>query len=498
MRTQVSGGPDNIDNAITKWGSLGFNLIVLGDSSSSHNLRTWLLTKGRAYDCSTGNYAVIPGFTWTGNGDEPQVTALGTLGFCCQEDDYSVIPASSFINSTDPYQYIAIVGGGNQLGSSQSDYDKGIVDDLSYVKKRLDALVAANPGVTASAFLNPIIGFMDNVFFTGDEAGRSKENAIPYELQSPPCYRTRQTKILKSFASWVKGSKGISSISSSSAAGGLCLLANQVDVDSFKQKYDENAGLRDILAACNVTSSSDLSVSDIGYRNALGGGWKVMPVFCSGISPPPGKIPYTGMWLDKSYMEAIPTPPQQHDPNLVFEALSNLMTHVRATKRIYISNFYNTAQESTLKLEMNDLGGNRIAAMGDSIDPPSGAKLRLTVDYQNLTPKENLFLESASLVVIYDYINGQTHSREVSFTGLHNPMRNYTFTRHSGKEVKIRTFSRIFDNFQNIRGIYGKITYSEPSDSSMERLYDYYSVKKRGAVQQTYTAFTTPIWLRRD
>jgi len=115
-----------------------------------------------------------------------------------------------------------------------------------------------------------------------------------------------------------------------------------------------------------------------------------------------------------------------------------------------------------------------------------------------VTPKDNIFIESASLVVVYQYISGQTHSREISFTGLHNPMRNYIFTKHSGRELKIRTFSRIFDNFQYIRGIYGKVTYSEPSDSSMTNLLDYYGVKKHGSIQRTYTAFTSPIWVRRN
>ncbi len=497
MRTAISGGPDNIDDAITKWSPLGFNLIVLGDFGSSHNLRTWLLTKGRAYDYCTGTYAVIPGFTWTGNIDEPSVAALGTLGFCCQDEGYPSTPASPFVNCSDPYQYIAMAAYGNHLGGGSDDSDKGIDDDLAYIKQRLDALVLANPSVPVSVFLNPIIGLMDGVFTAGDEAGKSKIHGISYELQPPPCYRTKAIKTLKSLASWVTGAKGGTVGVSAPPVSGICLFTSGGDVSSFKQKYDENANLRDILAACNATAS-DLSISDTLYKNALGGGWKVMPVFCSNTSPPPGKIPYTGMWLDKTYMDAIPTPPQPRDPYIIIYALSNLMTHMRTTRRIYVSDFYNTTQESSLKLEMNDLYGNRIAAMGDAIDPPSGAKLRLTVDYQNLTPKENLFLESAALVVIYDYNNGQPHAKEVSFTGLHNPMRNYIFTKHSGKEVKIRTFSRIFDNFQAIRAVYGKITYSEPNDTTIKDINDYYGVIKHGAAQKAHTAFTAPIWVRRN
>jgi hypothetical protein len=173
------------------------------------------------------------------------------------------------------------------------------------------------------------------------------------------------------------------------------------------------------------------------------------------------------------------------------------MENLRTSKRNYVSQFIVSGQESSLKLELNDLHGNRIAVMGDSISPPSGAKMKLTVDYQNLTPKSNLFLESASLVVIYQYRSGQNHAREVSFTGLHNPVRNYIFTRHSGKEVKKRTFSRVFDNFDNISGIYGKVTYLQPDANTISRINDYYGVvEKYRNITKKITAFTTPIWVR--
>jgi|GEM_PF-1492184 len=490
IRSGISGGSRLIDDLCTL-NSLGLNLIVFADTGSSHNLRTWLLTKGFCYFCSSPSIADLPGSLWQGNADEPSVLGVGSLGFCCSDEGGAGMKVLPFTRNNRCYligtsEYLYEVGAGN-CPETQDSFLK--TDLKTKIPNKWSGLPdpPENPMI-----LSPLkLQIMDGVLNEGEEGAY-------YRFQ----YRTKQIKKLSDFSSWFRGSNG------GNGRNSYCQFSipwpATSDADYFMRKYDECASLRDLFAFCDVTvpdANGLLSIGETEYKAVLGGGWKTSPAFCF-HNYDIGRncnAAYEGLWLDPSLMQDLPeTAPMPGNEEPVKTSLEELMESLRTTKRNYVSQFIVSGQESSLKLEMNNLSGSRIAAMGDSIDPPQGARIKLTVDYQNLTPKTNLFLEDASLVVIFQYVSGQTHSREISFTGLHNPLRNYMFTRHSGREVKIRTFSRVFDNFQNIRGIYGKIRYSEPSDTSMESLSDYYSVKKRSSVQHTYTAFTTPIWVRRD
>jgi len=488
IRTQISGGQRLLDDLCTL-GMTGLNLIVFSDSSSSHNVRTWLLTKGFSITDSSPTFVPLSGFTWQGNSDEPAVLATGAQGFCCQSEDppatarYPFIKSNNFYSIT-PDEYLYRVSAGNV---PESD-DSMLKDDLKTI---IPNKWAALPPPEIPTVLSPIkIGLMDGVLYSNDEGGQYRY-----------LYRSKGVRTLSAFSSWFGGSNG------GGGTNSYCQFSMPwpatSDVDYFKAKYDECSSLRDSLSFCDVTSANEsglLSLDETHYRAVLGAGWKASPAFCfhSYDISRNANAAYEGLWLDSSLMSAFPAAFTAGNEEQVKAALQALMESLRTTRRNFVSQFIVSGQESAIKLEMNDLSGNRIASMGDSIDPPSGAKVRMTIDYQNVTPKDNIFIESASLVVVYQYISGQTHSREISFTGLHNPMRNYIFTKHSGRELKIRTFSRIFDNFQYIRGIYGKVTYSEPSDSSMTNLLDYYGVKKHGSIQRTYTAFTSPIWVRRN
>jgi len=488
VRTQISGGQRLLDDLCTL-STLGLNIIVFADSSSSHNLRTWLLTKGFSYIYGSPTFVPISGSVWQGNSDEPAVLAVGSQGFCCLSEDPPPGPIYPFIQN-NIYRNIMV---GDYLyrvsvGSVPVTLDTYLQQDFNLIASKWAALPPPEDPYRLSA---KKVAIMNGVLSSGDEA-----NSYAF------IYRSKGVKTLSSFTSWFRGKNGGGGTNSYCQFSMPWIVT--ADTDFFRKKYDECSSLRDIISFCDVTSpdsSGLLSLEETHYRSVLGAGWKASPAFCfhSYDISRNCNAAYEGLWLDDSLMNAfpqMPPPPGSEEPVKV--ALERLMENLRTSRRNYVSQFIVSDQESSLKLEMNDLYGNRIAAMGDSIDPPSGAKLKLTVDYQNLTPKSNLFLENASLVVIYQYRSGQTHAREVSFTGLHNPVRNYIFTRHSGKEVKNRTFSRIFDNFDNIHGIYGKITYREPSDSSLESINDYYEVKKRASIQKEYTAFTTPIWVRRN
>ncbi len=489
IRTQISGGQRLPDDLCTL-GQTGLNIIVFSDMSSSQNVRTWLLTKGFSITNSSPTFVALPGFTWQGNSDEPVVLAAGAEGFCCLSEDPPVTPRVPFIKNNNffsitPDEYIYRVSAGNVPESE----DQMLKDDL---KIEIPNRWAVLPPPENPAVLSPLkIGIMDGILYTGDEGNQ-------YRF----LYRSKGVKTLSGFTSWFNGNNG------GNGSNSYCQFSLPwpvtVNVDYFKKKYDDCSSLRDNLSFCDVTTANEsgaLSLDETNYRAVLGGGWKTSPAFCfhSYDISTNSNAAYEGLWVNESLMTSFPvTAPPPGSEDSVKSALGALMEYLRTSRRNYVSQFMVSGQESSLKLEMNDLSGNRIATMGDAIDPPSGAKLRLTVDYQNLTPKDGLFLEGASLVVIYQYNNGQPHAKEVSFTGLHNPLRNYIFTKHSGREVKIRAFSRVFDNFQNIRGIYGKITYSEPNDTSIQNIRDYYGVRKHGTIQKTYTAFTAPIWVRRD
>ncbi|MGV8123009.1 MAG: hypothetical protein AB2L14_24880 [Candidatus Xenobiia bacterium LiM19] len=488
VRSQISGGQRLLDDLCTL-NTLGLNIIVFADAGSSHNLRTWLLTKGFSYICGSPTFVPLPGSVWQGNSDEPAVLAVGSQGFCCLSEDPPPASVYPFLQN-NIYQNILA---GDYLyrvsvGSVPETLDSYLKNDLDMIPSKWAAIKPPEDPVKLSA---KKVAIMDKVLSSGDEA-----NTYAF------IYRSKGIKTLSSFTSWFRGRNG------GGGTNSYCQFSMPwpvaADIEFFRKKYDECSSLRDTLSFCDVTSpdsSGLLSLEETHYRAVLGAGWKASPAFCfhSYDISRNCNAAYEGLWLDDSLMNAFPQiapPPGSEEP--VKAALEDLMENLRTSRRNYVSQFIVSDQESSLKLELNDLYGNRIAAMGDSIDPPSGAKLKLTVDYQNLTPKSNLVMENASLVVIYQYRSGQTHAREVSFTGLHNPVRNYIFTRHSGKEVKKRTFSRIFDNFDNISGIYGKVTYREPSDISVESINDYYGVKKHGSIQKEYTAFTTPIWVRRN
>jgi hypothetical protein len=471
-----------IDNYSSICRATGVEMVGFTDNSSMHNLRTWLLTRAQSVNDTSISYMVLPAFEWNGDTTDPSVAVFGTRGFATSSETDPPSSPFPFILNNDffrisPDLYLMTMALGNH------PVDQKINDDLIALQKTWLAL----PPPDNPLFLSAVkLRVMDGKFKTSDEAGNYKIT-----------YRTKGKKKFTDLGSYLAGE-----------SGAYCQFVAPwplgADGDYFEKKKQESSVMADRIAGCDVTSYDarmKINLDESNYRNALAGGWRVAPTFglhnwTNAIFSMNINSGYTGTWVSENVLSNLPAtaPPNPGAEDAVIDATKAVLADVKANRKTYVSTMYSASQDCAMKLELKDLRGNKIASMGDEITYSNPVRIELSLDYQYNTPKDKMVLESASLVVVYK--NGSTvKSRELPFSGVHAPIRNYLFIKASPNEVKNRTFALVIDDPSKIRALYGKATLRMPDAEFMKNSMDYYNTRKRGSSSQSYNAFTAPILL---
>jgi hypothetical protein len=499
-----TGLPANVDfYAVCSACNSLLNIAFLADPGSAEIMRAWFLTKNAALMNSSAASTVVPGFTWQGNPTEPTVSIFGTQGFATSSEapplDLYNLPFMSGFYTQDHRVYLWNVAIGAYAFNSGADTPL----------TSLPPMIAYSVDPQLIPVADDICGKWDIIANTSTppdySVTRDKLKIMDFKFQQNDegqwnnRYRATGKKDLGDFARWFLSDDG------GTKSGRIGQFSQPfppgADGNYFRMQKAANPALADIIACCEVSDLTQQKITEGNYRNVLRGGWKVAPTF--GVTQDIGNG-YSGIWMEKSLMSAFPDKKLSQNPGytpgtekVVQSALKNLIDTMRDTKHSYVSTFSASDQDCSLKLEIKDVNSSTsMGMMGDTLVAMNPVRCELTVDYQYNTPRDRMTLENASLVVVYRNDNSQQEWREVSLGGIHQPLRNYILDSQSSKEVKSRTFFRVFDDLSKIQCIYGKAQYLRVDKNTMDKVKDLYVTKKRGSRQASYNAFTAPVWFQ--
>lgn len=476
-KTTVDSGKDAINTTCSNFKANGLRLICLTDGSSKHNLRTWLLTKDEA-TYNTKEFIVIPGFQWT-VADDVALTIFGTRGFACKDTVDAPCTTESHIDPQPPLmdtqRYGMYMAGGNY-----SLYGEDMNQNLTtFIGKW---------SVPNRELTGQLIYGLDMAYNTKD-------------IDPAWLYRSNNITDFSKITGWMQQKE--------SQYGGDAMFCQfcdpgppNADVKYFFERY--SSSLENLITGCDISryqnsgGSVSVSVDEQIYRNATAGRWKVAPTFSiddtSGINEG-----HTIIWMDEDVLNA-------YDGSNPISSLKTLMTYLRTDRKMFTRQIYSLVSgdsdnDFSIRLAAVDPMSNLysksatpIATMGEEMAAAQKVRIELSIRYRDNNPKGRLFLEDASLVVVYTYSEGMPTAKEVSFSGIRNPIRNYIFDS-TNEQVKDRKFYRLFDDLSNIQGIYARMTLKKPSTLTLVNSKDYYPVKKEGG-GDSYSIVTAPIWVR--
>ncbi|MDQ7821760.1 MAG: hypothetical protein RDV48_03085 [Candidatus Eremiobacteraeota bacterium] len=479
LRTRVSGVGNLIDAACppstyptSYYSTYGYKYMLLADYGTFLNLRSWILTRNETLASSTQNTAYLQGFTWQGGSGDLVLVPVGTKGFAANSAS-PPINGIPYIISENPQliqksQYVPCLNNGNRSLAGPSP------DGM------LDAELLSQTQSWGVTLLPSNLQAMDTAF-------DQKNGQLKYRNNGA---NDTPVSTMEEFDRW------LSSGDDDGNQSMFCHLVPPLPAGSSEAevKAAVAAKAKGYPFTAGLIKTCDLAV----YPYALGGGLQASPVLCDAMA----RDSYTALWTDPQTFGALSAtaPPTDYDAQL--SALGELMKCFRESPMTYTRKGagyvpQEQANDCSVRLIAYNYNSSmraktsEVARMGDGRLAPSGNSLwvELVLTNQYNTPKERLFIENVSLSVIYR--DTALPSQTVKCAGFHEPVKNYLFSRHSAKEVKDRTFYRVFerDSLQTIRAIYGTVTFSKPKDLTL----DDYALTRKNTGTSGFTLTTAPL-----